>query len=142
MSPFLIDGDNLLGTWGRERSAAERRQLAFNVARLARRSGKRMLLVFDGDPPPSQAFGAEVRFSGGGRSADDEILALLRRQTDPRGWIVVTNDKSLADQSRWLDARVERCDRFRRRLAGGDESEKPERPDDIEAWLEIFRDDG
>ena len=41
---------------------------------------------------------------------------MLREQSDRRGWIVVTSDRSLGDQCRHLEARVERSDRFRPRL--------------------------
>jgi predicted RNA-binding protein with PIN domain len=137
--PYLVDGDNLLGTWpGRRRSDAERRELAMQLGRLAHRWRRRVLIVFDGQAPPSTAFGADVRFAGASRSADDLILDLLREQDQRRGWIVVTSDRSLGDQCRYLDARVQRCDVFRKRMTDGAEAEKPERVDDVEYWLEQF----
>jgi hypothetical protein len=140
--PYLIDGDNLLGTWpGRKRSDAERRALALDLHRLGHRWRRRMLVVFDGSPPVESAVGAGVRFAGPGSSADDLILALLREQTDRRGWIVVTSDRSLGDQCRYLGARIERCDRFRKRMTPGPDGEKPEREEDLEYWLEAFADE-
>jgi hypothetical protein len=137
--PVLIDGDNLLGTWpGRRRSVAERRELAMQIGRLANRERKKMLIVFDGTAPPAPAFGAGTRFSGKGVSADDTILEFLRGVEDPRGWLVVTSDRSLGDQCRYLGARVERSDRFRHRLRYGDRREKPEREEDVDYWLEQF----
>jgi hypothetical protein len=137
--PFLVDGDNLLGTWpGRKRSDSERRGLAMELGRFAMRQRRRVVTVFDGTPPPASAFGSDVHFSGPGRTADEVILELLRRQRDRRGWIVVTSDRSLGDQCRYLDARVERSDRFRKRLAGAAAAEKPERENDIDFWLEQF----
>ena len=137
--PTLIDGDNLLGTWpGRRRSDAERRKLAMQVGRLAAREGKRFITVFDGNPPHSAAFGAGVRFSGPGKTADELILEILRVEQDRRGWLVVTSDRSLGDQCRYLEARVVRCDRFRGRLHGVGEGEKPERETDVEFWLNEF----
>jgi hypothetical protein len=115
--PVLIDGDNLLGTWpGRRRSDAERQALAVEIGRLAERERRSYLTVFDGNPPDVEPFGAGVRFAGAGRSADELILAILREQEDRRGWLVVTSDRSLGDRCRHLEARVERCDRFRGRL--------------------------
>jgi len=140
--PVLIDGDNLLGTWpGRRRSMSERRELAMQIGRLARRERKKMIVVFDGVAPPSPAFGADTRFSGGGVSADDTILEILRGVEDPRGWLVVTSDRSLGDQCRYLGARLERSDRFRPRLRYDDRREKPDREDEVEYWLEQFGDD-
>ena len=140
--PVLIDGDNLLGTWpGKRRSDAERRSLAMAVARLAARERRRHVTVFDGNPPDRKSFGADVHFSGPGRSADELILSLLREESDRRGWTVVTSDRSLGDQCRYLEARVLRCDRFRGRLRPDAASEKPERETDVDFWLAQFGDD-
>ncbi len=140
--PYLIDGDNLLGTWpGRKRSDAERRGLAFELERFARRRRRRILVIFDGVAPPGSQPGSAVRFAGPGRTADDVILELLRKQTDRRGWIVVTSDRSLGDQCRYLQARLERCDRFRRQLCDLPDQEKPDREGDVDYWLEQFGED-
>ena len=137
--PIIVDGDNLLGTWpGRSRSDAERRRLAMQLHRLATRERRRVVTVFDGTAPPGSSHGADVYFSGVGRTADQVILELLRREEDRRGWIVVTSDRSLGDQCRYLGARPERCDLFRRRLAEKGDGEKPEREEDLEYWLEQF----
>ena len=137
--PFIVDGDNLLGTWpGRKRSDADRRRLAMELGRFSARSRRRVVTVFDGTPPPGSSFGAAVHFSGPGRSADDLILALLRTESNRRGWIVVTSDRSLGDQCRHLEARVERSDRFRRRLTQEAREEKPDREEDVAYWLDQF----
>jgi predicted RNA-binding protein with PIN domain len=137
--PYLVDGDNLLGTWrGRERSGDERRELAHELARHARRIGRRLLTVFDGPDPGGAGLGADVRFAGGGRSADELILSILREQEDVRGWVVVTSDRSLGDRCRHLGARVERCDRFRPRLCEPAGPEKPASEHDVDLWLREF----
>ena len=137
--PHLVDGDNLLGTWpGRSRSDADKRRLVREVARLARREKRRIVTVFDGGSPPGVSYGADVVFSGPGRSADEVILDRLRREPDRRGWTVVTNDRSLADQSRWIGARTEGVLPFRARLEGGSAPEKPEPSDDLEYWMDQF----
>lgn len=140
--PYLVDGDNLLGTWpGRRRDDEARRVLAFELARLSRRIGKRVVVLFDGADPEGMSLGPDVSFSGPGRSADDRILGLLRREADPRGWTVVTSDRSLADRCRHLGSRTERSDRFRKRLCSVAGREKPEREDDVTFWLETFGED-
>jgi hypothetical protein len=140
--PRVVDGDNLLGSWPeRSRSDSERRTLAREIAALARARRRRIVVVFDGIAPPGLHLGHDVLFSGQGRRADDVILDLLRREDDPRGWTVVTNDRSLADQCRYLEAAVERCDAFRSQLTSVSSSEKPDKPSDITEWLEIFGDD-
>ena len=133
-----MDGDNLLGGWpGRTRSEADKRQLSHELARLARQEGRDLLLVFDGPQPLAVAFGGRTLFAGQGKTADDLILEHLRAQQDPHGWIVVTNDRRLGDQARWVGAKVERCDTLRQRLAATGE-EKPAGGDDLEYWKDIF----
>ncbi|HXV75206.1 MAG TPA: NYN domain-containing protein [Candidatus Polarisedimenticolaceae bacterium] len=140
--PYLVDGDNLLGSWpGRRRSDAERRALGVELQRLAHHWRRRITAVFDGRAPTALSAGGGVRFAGPGQSADQVILALLRAESDPAGWVVVTSDRSLGDQCRYLGARVERCDRFRQRMAARAEQEKPDRVDDLDEWLELFDDD-
>lgn len=137
--PRVIDGDNLLGTWpGRRRGDADKRALAREVDGLRRREKRRVVLVFDGSPPPGVSYGADVLFSGPGRKADGLILELLRRESDPRGWTVVTNDRSLADQCRFVGARIEGVRVFRERLSRDTVGEKPDGADEIDYWLEQF----
>ena len=136
--PRVVDGDNLLGGWpGRSRSEADKRRLSHELARLARREGREILLVFDGPEPMGIAFGGMTRFAGQGQTADAVILAHLRHQQDRRGCIVVTDDRSLGDQARWVGARVERCETLRARLAGSGE-EKPGGQDDLDYWKDVF----
>ena len=139
---FLVDGDNLLGTWpDRERTDAGRRALAFELDRLAARERRRVVVMFDGPNPAGIDLGPDVFFAGPRRSADDLILAFLRKQPDARAWVVVTSDRSLGDRCRALRARVERSDRFRGRLRHRAGPEKPEREDDLQYWLREFGDE-
>ena len=137
--PRIVDGDNVLGTWpGRSRSDADKRRLAREVEGLVRRERRRVVVVFDGTPPPGVSYGADVLFSGPGRKADTLILERLRHERDVRGWSVVTNDRALADQCRWLGAGVESAGDLRKRLATASETEKPEATDDVAFWLREF----
>jgi len=137
--PRIVDGDNVLGTWpGRSRSDADKRRLAREVDRLVRREGRRVVVVFDGTAPPGVSLGSDVLFSGPGRSADAVILDRLRRERDVRGWSVVTNDRALADQCRWLGAGVESVSDLKTRLASESVGEKPESTDDVDFWLREF----
>ncbi len=142
--PRVIDGDNLLGTWpGRGRSDPEKHRLVREVWQLARRERGRILIVFDGSPPPGVSYGPHVLYSGPGRKADAVILELLRRERDLPGWTIVTNDRSLGDQCRFAGARVETVRAFRERLHSSPVGEKPDEPGDVGYWLEQFGgDDG
>ena len=140
--PRLVDGDNLLGWWpGRRRDAAGRQQLARELRRFAGRSGRRLVVIFDGPEPAERPIHPDVRHAGR-QSADEAILGFLKAADDVRGWTVVTNDRVLANRCRHVGARVERCDTFRRRLAAGPSGEKPEAEDDVEGWLQTFGADG
>jgi hypothetical protein len=68
------------------------------------------------------------------------IVDIVRQSRDPRGWVVVTEDKSLGDRCRWLGARLEKCAPFRKRLVGPGDGEKPPREDDVDGWIRIFGD--
>ena len=137
--PRLVDGDNLLGTWpGRSRAAADKRALAREIDAFTRRDGRTCVVVFDGARPEGVGFAADTVFSGPGRSADEVILSRLKESADPRGVIVVTHDRSLADRCRALGARIDSPRDFRARLTGGGSGEKPAREDDVKGWLETF----
>lgn len=137
--PRIVDGDNVLGTWpGRGRSDADKRQLAREIERLTRRDRRRIVVVFDGTAPPGVSYGTDVLFSGPGRKADAVILDVLRGQSDVRGWSVVTNDRALADQCRWVGAGVEPVAELRKRLERETAGEKPDGADDVAYWLEQF----
>lgn len=137
--PRIVDGDNLLGSWpGRSRAEEEKRALARQIDRLVRREGKRIVVAFDGASPSGLELGPDVVYSGGGRSADAAILALLRAERDPRGWVLVTGDRALADRARWLGASVESPAAFRARLETVEGEEKPGTAVDVAYWLEVF----
>jgi len=137
--PVLVDGDNLLGAWrGRSRSHEEKRRLSGEIFRYAARERKKVFIVFDGICPGPAPPSNDVEFSGRGRTADDRILERIRSASEPRGWTVVTNDRSLGDRCRHLGARVERCDLFRKKLQAPAGSEKPEGAVDVEDWLDWF----
>ncbi len=138
--PWLVDGDNLLGSWpGWERSAEGRRQLARLLDQWSRACGRRVMVVFDGPGPP----GVGVVHSGAGRSADEWIVGFLRRQNQPRTWRVVTSDRSLAERARALGAETEPSHRFRARLSEAvarqdREDDKPRGPVSVAEWLRYF----
>jgi len=139
--PVLVDGDNLLGSWpGRSRSDEERVALARQITSFAARQKRAVLAFFDGTSPLPHLAGPDVFFSGRGRTADDLILAHLKHEKDRRGFLVVTNDRSLADRCRWLGAKVERCDVFRKRLLASEEPgpATPPAAGDVDYWLGVF----
>jgi hypothetical protein len=111
--------------------------LAREIDVLRRREKRRVVLVFDGSPPPGVSDGADVLFSGPGRKADALILEILRGESDPRGWTVVTNDRSLADQCRFVGAHIASVKAFREQLRPDAAAEKPSEAD-VDYWLREF----
>lgn len=141
--PFLVDGDNLLGTWpGRNRSSEERRILSRTIMHTSRELRRRIVVVFDGPVPGTLPPSTDIHFSGRKRSADDAIIDWLRKERAPREWTVVTSDRVLGDRCRHLGARVERSDLFRRRLRQPTTAEKPAGTVDVDDWVDYFGLDG
>lgn len=136
--PWIVDGDNLLGA---KRDDEAKRELARRIERYRVRTGRRILLVFDGPAPPI-ALPGEVEFSGPGRRADDRILHAVAGDPDRRGVTVVTDDRSLGDRCRALGARVARGGALRGELSpGGAEDEKPDPRNDLAHWERVFGED-
>jgi predicted RNA-binding protein with PIN domain len=152
--PYLIDGNNLLGSWGDGCPSREgRSEVVRRVAAFCRARGASATIVFDGVPfRPELGSGQDLgrvtlRFPIQGADADSLIRDLVDGATRPGEILVVTSDKALYSYVRTRGAAVLRAHewnalasgarpRGRRRQQAG--SEKPEREVDIEGWLERF----
>lgn len=107
--PWVVDGNNLAGGAAREKTRRA-------VLALAHREKLRVVLFFDGAPPPGtpavERLGSvEVRYVP---HADAAILAFL--QQGGRGWRLVSSDRALAAQARNLGAEVISTREFWRKL--------------------------
>jgi len=141
--PYLIDASNLGGVLGgsagaRDADGAVRRLLAW------RRRG-RVVAVFDGEPDGrvAERYGSlEVVWSGGRRTADEEILRRLARGA--RGWVVITNDRELARRCRDLGAQIQSAATLATRIARRSSSRDSEKPApsaaEREHWRKVFGD--
>ena len=153
--PYLIDGNNVLGSWGGPAGSGDRREeVVRRVATFCRARGARAVVVFDGGPlradRPQQDLGpVSVRVPSKGQDADSVIRALVDSAPAPQDLIVVSSDKALYSYARTRGARVLRAHEWngleRTTLSGASErrkpagsGEKPEREDDIEGWLKTF----
>ncbi len=149
--PYLIDGNNLLGSWGGPRGQDDRRaEVVRRVAAFCRARGAKATLVFDGHPlrpdMATQQLGPlSLRVPPPGEDADTVIRELLDRAPRAADYVVVTSDKALYSYARTMGAQVLRAHEWNaieRRLPaapGSGTSEKPEREDDVEGWLRRFR---
>jgi predicted RNA-binding protein with PIN domain len=149
--PYLIDGNNLLGSWGGPKVGDDRRhEVVRRVAAFCRAKGVRATLVFDGHPlredMAAQDLGPlSVRVPPPGEDADTVIRELVERAARPAELIVVTSDKALYGYVKTLGASVLRAHEWnaleRRGSPGrsaGSQDEKPQREDDVEGWLKRF----
>ena len=149
--PYLIDGNNLLGSWGGPQEGNDRRhEVVRRVAAFCRGRNVKATVVFDGHPLradlAAQDLGpVSVRVPEAGRDADSLIRELVERAPRPSELIVVTSDKALYSYVKTLGASVLRAHEWnslerqvdaRRETTPG--REKPEREDDVEGWLKKF----
>jgi predicted RNA-binding protein with PIN domain len=149
--PYLIDGNNLLGSWGGPRGPDDRRaEVVRRVAEFCRTKGARATIVFDGHPlrpdMAAQDLGpVSLRVPPEGTDADTVIRELVDRAARPADWIVVTSDKALYSYVKTYGASVLRAHEWNaleRRAASSRPAnpagEKPDREPDVEGWLKKF----
>jgi predicted RNA-binding protein with PIN domain len=146
----LIDGNNLLGSWGGPRAGDDRRgEVVRRVAAFCRGRGARATLVFDGAPLRPELAAQElgplsVRVPEPGEDADTVIRRIVERAERPADYVVVTSDKALYSYVKTLGASVMRAHEWnalekRRPRPEEPGREKPEREDDVEGWLRRFQ---
>lgn len=147
--PYLIDGNNLLGSWGGPRGGDDRRaEVVRRVAAFCRARNVRATIVFDGHPLRADREAQELgplslRVPAPGQDADSVIREIVERSPRPGEIIVVTSDKALYSYVKTLGAQVLRAHEWNaleRRLPEGRaaSAEKPEREEDVEGWLRKF----
>jgi predicted RNA-binding protein with PIN domain len=153
--PYLIDGNNLLGSWGGPALPGDgRHEVVRRVAAFCRARGARATLVFDGAPFRPDLGGQDlgpvsVRFAAEGKDADSVIRETVERSARPAEILVVTSDKALYSYVRTRGASVLRAHewnalargaapRSRRRGPVATSADKPDRETDIDGWLKRF----
>lgn len=150
--PYLIDGNNLLGSWGGPRDEDDGRALVVRrVAAFCRAKNVKATVVFDGHPlrpdMASQELGLlSLRVPPPGGDADTVIRELVERAPRPAELIVVTSDKALYSYVKTLGASVLRAHEWNslerhapaRGRGASDGSDKPDHESDVEGWLKKF----
>jgi|SRR5687767_8438149 len=150
--PYLIDGNNLLGSWGGPTSDDDRRgEVVRRIAAFCRARNVKATVVFDGGPLRSDMASQELgnvslRVPPQGADADTVIRELVERAARPRELIVVTSDKALYSYVKTLGATVLRAHEWNsqerhalsRNRGATSVSDKPDREDDVEGWLKKF----
>jgi predicted RNA-binding protein with PIN domain len=119
---WIVDAMNVIGTrpdgWWKDRHAAMVR-LVDQLERFSAATGDDVTVVFERRPdPPISSPVVEIAHAprAGPNAADDEIVRRLRADPDPEQIRVVTSDRALADQMRFVNATVEPAEAFRRQI--------------------------
>jgi predicted RNA-binding protein with PIN domain len=151
--PYLIDGNNLLGSWGATRPPGDGRlEVVRRVAVFCRSKGARATVVFDGAPfrleLGDQHLGpVALRFAPQGGDADSVIRDIIDRAAWPGEILLVTSDKALYSYARTRGVSTLRADEWNSLVRGTTSfrpraraaaAEKPDRETDIEGWLRRF----
>jgi predicted RNA-binding protein with PIN domain len=149
--PILIDGHNLIGRlvgFSLQDPDDEERLTRLLISYSAR-VGKKITVVFDpGDtfalPETRRRANVEVVFTSHGGSADTSIVSRVRHSQNPREWLVVTSDLGLQAKVQSLGARTRSAAEFaadlRAALSGESERKDPPlSPDQVEAWMALFK---
>lgn len=135
--PWLVDGSNVLGATGADRTAVEpKRDLARLAAAFARAHRTKLTLYFDGPEPPDFARhlgNATVVFSGK-RSADELIVERVRGGA---AGVIVTNDRELAARVKGRRVKVVEAAQFVREIQ---ELERDPAVTPAEDWIAYFSD--
>jgi predicted RNA-binding protein with PIN domain len=121
---WIVDAMNVIGTrpdgWWKDRHGAMV-HLVDQLERFVASTGDDVTVVFERQPsPPINSPVVEIASApkAGPNAADDEIVRLLKEDADPEGVRVVTSDRALADQARFLNATIEPAEAFRREIEG------------------------
>ena len=149
--PYVIDGNNLLGSWGGPKGQDDRRaEVVRRVAAFCRARGAKATLVFDGHPlrpdMEAQDLGPlRLRVPPPGGDADTVIRELIDTAERAADLVVVTSDKALYSYAKTAGASVLRAHEWNaleRRLVRPDDAssggEKPDKEDDVEGWLRRY----
>jgi len=149
---FLVDGYNLLHKFADlaemlDRNSEQARTLL--VRRLADFRAMRRVsvtVVFDGTSPgfpQDPGSGVRVVFCRQGRTADDEIKAMMAREPNPRSITVVTSDNAIVRHVRDFGAKVVSSEEFAGLLLPQAErpalEEAKDAPVDVGEWESWFR---
>ncbi len=145
--PYLIDGHNLIPKVGlRLDSPDDEQELITRLQEFCRRERTTVEVYFDNAPPgqpSSRRYGAvNAHFVRQGQIADQAIahhLASLGKGA--KNWVVVSSDHQVQAAARSFHAQVLTSEAFAQRLRthARPTEEKPREVEDVETWLQMFR---
>ena len=151
---YLIDGHNLIGQLPdlALSDPDDEAKLVQKLIGLAARQRRRMVVIFDSGLPGGKSRlstrQVEVVFASARSSADDVMKARIRAARDPGQWVVVSNDRAVIDAARARRMTILTSAEFAPLLRPapppkrdpGEASDVYVSPEEVEAWLKIFKD--
>jgi predicted RNA-binding protein with PIN domain len=155
--PYLIDGNNLIGTLPdlELRDPGSRFELINRLLAFQQIHKTRILLVFDGPPDDSIPQKIKIRplfkvyFSEKGNNADAIIKKLIAKETDTRRFFVVSSDRELKDFARKNGASTLNSREFQRELKRALKKYKKQceldkdvslpSPLEVDQWKKVFK---
>lgn len=145
--PYLIDGHNLIPKVGLSLGDPDdEERLIARLQEFCRRERTKTDVYFDNAPPgqaSTQRYGnVTAHFVRQGETADHAIAKRLASLGgEAKNWTVVSSDHEVQATARRFHAHVLSSETFAHRLRStpSGKDEKPSTPDDVEMWLQVFR---
>lgn len=120
---YLIDGHNVIGQLPDIDLADpdDEVKLILKLRGFAGRVGKKLTVVFDSGLPAGyektlSTPSVQVHFAPNNSSADAVIMNMIRKLANPKGWILVTSDSTVADLGRERKMQVITAQQFAQTL--------------------------
>jgi predicted RNA-binding protein with PIN domain len=142
--PYLLDGNNLVGTARRGPGGDEDRDaLVSEIAERLRHTRASVVLFFDGAGRSVSLGHLSVRFADAS-TADDAIVREISKSSRPRETTVVTADRELARRARDAGATAMSPADFWRRFGAVDAgpARPKDAPVDVDDWMKWFTEEG
>ncbi len=151
--PYLIDGHNLIGklTDIDLDDPDDEAKLVQKLMSFVARTGKKCTVVFDNGLPGGASKmstkGVRVIFATSHSNADRVMIDRIRKERNPRAWIVVSSDNEVLSNARKYRMQLMKSVNFAAILQNPKQQVKPGReespnltltPDEVEEWMQIF----
>lgn len=157
---YLIDGHNVIGQLPDIDLADpdDEVKLILKLRSFAGRVGKKLTVVFDSGLPAGyektlSTPSVQVHFAPNNSSADAVIINMIRKASNPAGWILVTSDTMVADTGRQRKMQVITAQQFAQTLNAPPTKKKSHQAipttkaeprlskAEVEEWLRLFGED-
>ncbi len=158
---YIIDAFNLFYRWERTASTFRDTQdigktVKTSISKFSEfisSNKKHCTLIVDGGIKAGKSLqsGIKIEYSGGGRTADDVILEIVKKSTSPNRLTIVTTDHALGGNVKSLGAKVSSVEHFLTDVRAKNQNKKSDASEplrkfikptekEVEEWIELFGD--